>query len=316
MTTSKDLHQQITDQIAAAIEAGAPRFKMPWHQPRGSHIRPVNVASGKRYQGINIVTLWLTGEQKGYLAPIWGTYRQWNAIGAQVRRGEKAAPIVFYKELTFDRVDETTGESEQGRTLFARASHVFNADQVDGYETPDQDPAPPPPLIDCIARADALIAASGADVREGGHRAFYAPGEDFIMVPDRALFVGSETMSATEAFYTTKLHELTHWTGHKSRLARDFSGRFGSDAYAFEELIAGLGEAYLCADLGVTPQLRDDHAAYVASWLKVMRADNRAIFTAAAQAQKAADFLLAFIDPAPARPVASHDPARPADDIA
>ncbi len=126
----------------------------------------------------------------------------------------------------------------------------------------------------------------------------------------------SETMAATEAFYTTKLHELTHWTGHKSRLARDFSGRFGSDAYAFEELIAGLGEAYLCADLGVTPQLREDHAAYVASWLKVLRADNRAIFTAAAQAQKAADFLLAFIDPAPARPVPSHDPARPADDIA
>lgn len=302
MTSAKDLHQTITDQIAAAIEAGAPHFKMPWHQPRGSHVRPINIASGKRYQGVNIVTLWLTGEQKGYLAPVWGTYRQWAAVGAQVRRGEKAAPIVFYKELTFERIDEASGESEQGRTLFARASHVFNADQVEGYQPPEEGPAPPPPLIECIARADSLIVASGADIREGGHRAFYAPAEDFITIPDQSLFTGSDTMSATEAFYTTKLHELTHWTGHKSRLARDFSGRFGSNAYAFEELIAGLGEAYLCADLGVTPELRPDHAAYVASWLNVLRSDNRAIFTAAAQAQKAADFLLALLDPVPARP--------------
>jgi antirestriction protein ArdC len=301
MKTDKlDIHQHITDQIVAAIESGVGEFQMPWHRAHGSLMRPVNIASGKRYQGVNVVSLWLAAEAKGFSAPLWGTYRQWQAKGAQVRKGEKSSLIVFYKEHDFERTNADTGETEEARALIARASPVFNVAQVDGYALPEPDDAPPMAVIDPIARADELIRASGAIVREGGERAFYAPEPDIICVPDRWRFTGTATMNPTEAFYTTKLHELTHWSGHKSRLARDFSGRFGSNAYAFEELIAGLGEAYLCADLGVTTAMRPDHAAYVGHWLNVMKADKRAIFTAASQAQSAANYLLAFIEPAPA----------------
>jgi antirestriction protein ArdC len=303
-----DIHQTITDQIVAAIEAGAPEFKMPWHRAQGSLMRPINVATGKRYQGINIVALWLAGEQRGYAAPLWATYRQWQTKGAQVRKGERGAVIVFYKELEFTRANES-GEPEDVRTLFARASHVFNVAQVDGYAPREEMQPPSPSAVEAIESAERLLASSGAVFVEGGDRAFYRPADDTIAMPDRHRFQGSDTISPTEAWYATKLHELVHWSGAKHRLDRDLSGRFGSDAYAMEELVAELGASFLCADLNVTTELRPDHAAYIASWLAVLRSDKRAVFTAASAAQRAAAYLAAFAaDCEPQRPTISSEP--------
>lgn len=293
-----DLHQTITDNIVAAIEAGAGEFRMPWHRAAGSLMRPVNIATGARYQGVNVVTLWIAAESQGYTAPVWGTFKQWLDKGHPVRKGEKAALGVIYKDLPKTEVDEQTGEETSRHIGMARAFWLFNAAQVDGYAPPVED-ALVPASIDPIDAADALIAASGARITETGDRAFYRPSTDEIYLPERQRFTGSETMSPSEAFYATGLHELTHWSGAKHRLDRDLSGRFGDDAYAMEELIAELGSAYLCADLGVTPIARPDHAAYLNTWLKVLKADKRAIFTAASQAQRAASFLSGFAAPTP-----------------
>lgn len=233
----RDIHQEITDQIIAAIEAGASEFCLPWHRTKGSLTRPINVASGKHYQGVNVLSLWVAAEAKGYPTGLWGTYRQWQAKEAQVRKGEKASLVVFYKELEIERENEATGEPVEGRVLMARASPVFNVAQVDGYALPDLE-APSPSSFDVVLRAEALMQNSGAAIIEGGDRAFYRPADDTVHLPDRGRFSGTDTMSAQEAFYATGLHELTHWTGAKHRLDRAFGNRFGSRAYAFEELVA------------------------------------------------------------------------------
>lgn len=314
MTTEKlDIHEHITNEIVAAIEAGAGTFKMPWHRSRGSLMSPVNVASGKHYQGINILALWVAAEARGYSAPVWGTYKQWQDKGAQVRKGERSSVIVFYKELDITRTDEQTGEATEDKLLFARASRVFNAAQVEGFELPETEYTPT--NFDASAAVEALLAASGADVRYGGDRAFYDPTADYMQIPESGRFVGTETMSAAEAYDATRLHEWVHWSGGKNRLARDFGKRFGDSTYAFEELITELGAAYLCVHLGVTPVARPDHAQYLAHWLAVMKADKRAIFAAAAQADKAARYLLAFRDHAPVPPRPPNVPpgAKPGD---
>lgn len=234
-----DVHQTITDQIVAAIEAGAPTFTMPWHRNHGSLTRPVNVLTGKHYQGINILNLWIAAEARAYTTPLWGTYKQWQEKGAQVRKGEKASLIVFYKELEYAREGAAGDgdESSTDRVLFARPSWVFNADQVDGFVIP----APAtftPATLNPIESAERLMKRSGADIRESGDRAFYRPDGDFVNLPERERFKGSETMTPEEAFYATALHELTHWTGPKHRLNRDMPARFGSESYAMEELCA------------------------------------------------------------------------------
>tara|TARA_R110000868_G_scaffold408138_4_gene690478 strand:- start:13188 stop:14108 length:921 start_codon:yes stop_codon:yes gene_type:complete len=284
----KDVYQTVTDQIVAAIEAGAGEWQMPWHRAGEGLNRPVNIDTGNAYRGINIVALWAAGQVRGYSSGTWGTYRQWQKAGAQVRKGEKASTVVFYKEFDVEEPDPDTGELETGKRLFARASSVFNADQVDGFEVTLPEPKDP---VQALAEADSFVTGTGADVRHGGARAFYRLSEDFIQMPDKERFVGSETSTATEAYYGTLLHELVHWTGIERRCDRRFGKRFGDDAYAVEELVAELGAAFLCADLGITPEPRPDHAAYIEHWVKVMKADNRAIFTAASKAAQATDFL-------------------------
>jgi antirestriction protein ArdC len=261
---------------------------MPWHRSGEGLNRPVNIDTNNAYRGINVVSLWASAQARGFGTGTWGTYRQWQNNGAQVRKGEKASLVVFYKE--FD-VEETTddGETEQGKRLMARASWVFNADQVDGYTAPAV-PEPKDP-VQALDRAERFIAGTGAIVHHGGSRAFYRPSDDIIQMPERERFLGTETSSATESYYATLLHELTHWTGHGRRCDRQFGKRFGDDAYAMEELVAELGAAFLCADLGVTLEPRPDHAAYIDNWLTVLKADKKAIFTAASQAAKATDYL-------------------------
>jgi antirestriction protein ArdC len=284
-----DAYEAITDRVIAAIEEGAGQWQMPWH--RSGVSRPLNVHTKKPYRGVNVVALWAAADAYGYSSGFWATYKQWRALDAQVRKGERASLIVFWKELEREVEDKETGERESKKTLFARASWVFNADQVDGWKPPL---APERNPVEALDHAEVFTVATGADMRHGGDRAYYRRSDDHVQMPDRVLFTGSATSTPTETYYATLLHELTHWTGHASRLDRDLSGRFGNEAYAMEELVAELGAAFLCADLSITNTPRPDHAAYIANWLEVLKRDKRAIFTAARKAAQASDYLEHF----------------------
>lgn len=291
MPAKRDIYQEVTDSVLEYLSGSREpgNWQRPWTTRAASQL-PMNVTTGQPYNGINVICLWVAAMKREYRAGLWATYKQWQEAGAQVRKGERGAHIV-YVGATTKRDDD--GEpvldkdgNEQART-FLKSYTVFNADQVDGYDVPEPER---PGEAERIAAAEAFIAASGARTRFGQDSAFYDPSADEIGMLDFDRFLGTDTASATENAYATYLHELTHWTGHKSRLDRA-GGRFGSKPYAFEELIAELGAAFLCAALGITPQTREDHARYIAGWASILKEDNRAIFNAAAEAAKAADFL-------------------------
>lgn len=287
-----DVHQEITNRIIDALET-AGEFQLPWIRNNGgSFARPVNVASKNPYNGVNIVSLWVSAQAHDYPSNLWGTYRQWQDQGCQVRKGEKSSLIVFYKTHSFEQQNEQSGELENGERMFARASWVFNAAQVEGFEAKEQE-LPEEPAFDPVARAESFAAATKAIIAEGGDRACFIPSQDMIRMPDRRRFTGTQSTTPVEAFYSTLCHELVHWSGAKSRLGRDLSGRFGSDSYAVEELIAELGAAFLCGDLGLTPEPRADHACYIKNWLSVLKNDKKAVFAAASKASQAANWLLA-----------------------
>ncbi len=301
VTQNRDVHQHVTNHIIAAIEAGAGDWRMPWHRSStsyGAQSRPVNVASGKAYQGINTVCLWATAMANGYASQTWGTYKQWQDQGAQVRRGEKASPVVFYKQFEARDPDD----DEKTRTMrVARLYWAFAAEQVDGAHIQEPEPMP---AFQRNERAERFMTGTGATIRHGGDRAYYSPAGDYVQLPDRERFTGTDTSTPEEAYYSTGLHELTHWTGAPGRLDRDKAKQFGDGAYAFEELVAELGAAFLCADLEISNEPRADHAQYLAHWLEILKADKRAIFKASALAQKAATYLHE-ITAAPAMPKAA-----------
>lgn len=288
----RDVYQEVTDKIIAAIEAAQAsgnRWRLPWRKVDGLQIgRPHNATTRNAYHGINTALLWMAADEAGYTDARWATFKQWQAVGAHVRKGERGTQVVFYKKL--DIKDRETGEKKSIPLL--RFSYVFNIAQVENVPERLTNPAPVEALTGAerIAAVDAFIAATGADIRHGGNSAFYVPSMDFVQMPKPEQFTG-DAQRATEGYYSTLLHELGHWTGHKSRLDRNHSGGFGSKAYAFEELIAELSAAFMCADLGISNEPREDHAQYLASWLKCLRDDPRAIFKAAAAAEKAAAFL-------------------------
>jgi antirestriction protein ArdC len=287
-----DIYQHITDKIVSAIERGAGEFRLPWHRAAGSIMRPVNVASKKAYRGVNVLALWATADEKGFCSGLWGSYKQWSAAGAQVRKGEKAAFVVIYKEFEV-AADPETGDACTATRLFARATPVFASEQVDGYQAPDCD-APPVTVIPPIEQAEAFVAATGATIHHGGSRAYYRPSTDSIHLPPREAFIGTPTSTPAESYFSTLCHELCHWTSRENRCNRQLGKRFGDQAYAMEELVAELGAAFLCADLQITAEPRPDHAQYLASWLAVLKADKKAIFTAASKASEAAAFLAAL----------------------
>ncbi len=278
-----DIHQHLTDRIVAAIEAGAGQWQMPWHRGSGGR-HPVNIASGNRYRGVNVLGLWVEAQVNGYSSHLWGTYRQWAEKGATVRKGQKASYVVFYKEI--EVASDENNEDERKSRLFARATPVFNADQVDGL---GQAPAVAP--FEELRDVDGFIVRTEAKIIHGGNRACFIPKLDEIHMPPPDVFTGSASSTPTEAYYSTLLHELTHWTALPHRCNRDLSGRFGTEAYAMEELVAELGAAFLCAELGIAVEPRADHAQYLAHWLNVLKADKRAIFTAASKAGEAVSFL-------------------------
>jgi antirestriction protein ArdC len=281
MAKATEIFEAVTAQIVAAIEEGqatGSNWTPPWSTLNSI---PTNATTHKAYRGGNVIVLWITESARGYATSEWATYKQWEAAGAQVRKGEKGTSLVKWSSIKC----KTHGPEERclkcGR-LVPFGFTVFNAAQVDGYEAPA---VPERPVIDTIAAADAFFAATGADIRHAGGRAFYASVGDYIQIPEVADFL------TTDGYYSTLAHEATHWTGHSDRLDRTFGKRFGDDAYAAEELVAELGAAFLCATLGVTVEPRADHAEYLASWLKCLKAEPQALFDAASKAQKAVDFL-------------------------
>ena len=287
MNTARfDIHQTITDQIIAAIEAGAGEFKIPWHRAGVDLLHPRNVSSKIAYRGVNILTLWLTAEGKGYSSGLWGTYNQWTSLGATIRKGEKAAHIVFYKQIATDSDD---AEDKKTR-LVARATPVFAAEQVTGYDI--NTPAPMATSgFKHFEEAEAFIQKTGAEIIHGGDQAYYQPSTDSIHIPRRESFIETDTSSAEENFYSVLFHEMTHYAGMPERCNRDLKGRFGSESYAMEELVAELGAAFLCGHFNISSSPRQDHAQYLTHWLSIMKSDKRAIFTAASKASQAVDFL-------------------------
>ncbi|MDR3472571.1 MAG: zincin-like metallopeptidase domain-containing protein [Devosia sp.] len=277
-----DVYSRVTQEIITAIEAGDSRYRMPWHHDGAAVTRPINLTSGRPYRGINVVSLWAAAQAKGYAGGVWATFRQWQAQGAQVRKGEKASLAVLWKDIRRDD-DDAGEEGEEARArVFARAFAVFNADQVDGYA-----PAPKPvlPESERLAQAEAFIAALNIPVSFGAPYAYYHLVKDQVFLPDFAAFHDAH------GFYATWLHECAHATGAKHRLDRDFTGKWTKDALAMEEATAELTASFLLADLGIAHHPREDHAAYVASWLRLLKDEPRAIFTAAGKAQAAADWM-------------------------
>lgn len=275
------LYTGITNSIIAALERGAASYRMPWHCNSASH-SPRNAITAREYHGINTLLLWAAQGRQGHSSPLWATYRQWRAIGAQVRQGERSTVVILYRPLTADEQKADCPDERQGKVL-ARAFRVFNADQVEGF-TPATVPALPE--TERLAAAELFCNQQGATIWTGSDSAFYDPSSDVISMPTFGVF------KSAAAYYSVLLHELGHWTGAKSRLDRDLSGRFGTDAYAMEELVAELTAAFVCAHLGLEGEPRRDHAPYIASWLRVLRGDNRAVLFAASRAQVAADFLI------------------------
>lgn len=236
-TPHRDIHAEITNQLVAAIEAKPGQFTLPWRRQAGALHMPVNALTGKTYNGINILTLWVAAEVLGYVSPIWATYRQWTERGAQVRKGEKSSLVVFYKEYETD--PEPDNSDDNGKRRIAKASYVFNASQVDGFEMPATQESLGP--VERLINADRFVTATEARIQHGGDRAFFQSSTDHIQMPDEGLFTGTETLTRSEAYYATLVHELVHWSGAKARLNREMGKRFGDQAYAAEELVAEIG---------------------------------------------------------------------------
>lgn len=288
MTTGKtDLYTRVTNRIIADLEQGIRPWLKPWNAEHaaGRITRPLR-HNGEPYRGINVVMLWGEAVAHGYACPMWMTYRQAQALGGQVRKGEHGSLVVYADRMTRTETGDN-GEETEHSIPFLKGYTVFNCEQIDGL--PERYTAPAAPVLDPVARiapAEAFFAATSADIRHGGDRAYYAVHADYVQMPP------FETFRDAESYYATLAHETCHWTKHPSRLDREFGRkRWGDEGYAAEELVAELGSAFLSADLGLTPEPREDHAAYIASWLKVLQNDKRAIFTAAAHAERAAAFL-------------------------
>jgi antirestriction protein ArdC len=284
------LYQEITDKIIAELEAG----RVPWVQPWGtvaakaSLTMPKNAATHRQYSGINVLILWGAVIERGFSIQNWLTFRQALGLGGNVRKGEHGTRVVYADRFVPDeerRRAERDGD-EPNAIPFLKRFTVFNTDQCENLPRElTSAPAPVPEGL-ILPHAEALIAATGADFRIRGDRAFYSPIHDFIQVPR------PEAYYEPINWHRTALHELGHWTGAAQRLDRDVSGSFGSKKYAQEELVAEITSAFVCASLGIVPTVR--HADYIGSWLEVVREDDRAIVRAASAASKAADYLLAF----------------------
>jgi antirestriction protein ArdC len=278
-------YERITAAIQKALSGDLPAWRRPWRTLRaaGATGIPQNAVTGHAYRGINVPLLWIRQDaDMRYL-----TYRQAQELGGHVRKGEHGTQIVFWQKRQYTKRDES-GEEETRNSLLMKGYTVFALSQTEGVTLPqsrkDPAPLPPPPTITTV------YSTLGTSVEHGGDRAAFVPSHDKIIMPK------PEAFTSPDAYAATALHELTHWTGHESRLAREFGKRFGDQAYAAEELVAELGSAYLCASIGIDCAL-EHHASYLDNWRRLLRSDPRAIITAASKAQAASDYILSKLTP-------------------
>ncbi len=271
------VYQEVTDSIIQQLENGATPWIKPWHTDSTAD---KNFITQAPYRGVNRLMLGMASMIKGYDVPVWATFKQWTDLGCRVRADEKGTKIVKYGTYQKTGVDKQKKEIEF-TSAYLTTFYVFNANQVDGVTI--QAPTVSDKPFNAIEAAELRIKLTGAVITHGGDSAFYAPSVDKINVPHKSSFISEAS------YYATVFHELTHWTGAEHREKRAFGKRFGDNAYAFEELVAEMGAAFLCQDYRIQGELR--HAGYIGNWLKVLRDDSRAIFKAAALAQKSADYI-------------------------
>lgn len=276
-----DLYASITAEVIRQLEEGTPPWTRPWKddRARGVGMLPSNLVTRRLYSGSNVLLLWMAAMQRGFGGLQFCTYNQVNSIGAKVRKGERAVHVIFTKHVT--REDTETGEEKAGTIV--KTYPVFHLSQLEGVPDKYLEPQLLPDRAATHSTAISLQRDSGVTTIHGANKAAYYPARDEIVMPNLAAF------ESEEAYWGVWCHEATHATGHKDRLERVYGKRFGDAGYAFEELVAELGSAFVCARLGIAPSFRS--ASYIASWLKVLKGDNRAIFSAASYAGHAADWL-------------------------
>jgi antirestriction protein ArdC len=285
-----NIYREITDKIIAELERGIVPWVQPWTSSKQSCPLglPVNGLTRRSYSGINILLLWSAIEERGFDSLYWLTFKQCIAMGGSVRKGEKGTHVYFADKFVPQKEkarSEETGD-EPNTIAFLKRYTVFNAEQCEGLPAGLFGKVEPRQPREIVPEAEALIGATGADFRIGGDHAFYVPSEDFIRIPNQTAYTDQIN------YYRTAFHELGHWTGHKTRLDRRLTTKFGTVDYAREELVAEMATAFVCASLGIVPTVR--HADYIGNWLQVLKEDARAIVRAASLASKACDFILGF----------------------
>ena len=286
----KDLYQDFTDQVIKQMEDN----NMNWSKPftttilNGHH----NVISKKPYQGMNCFSIGLSVHMNGFKSNEWATFNQWKNLGAKIKKGSKGTEILYWNIKEYE---DKTNKDEKVKIPFLKYFVVFNADQVDGYETKEKG------LKDFNLKeidnwkthfkTDTFVENTKADINIA-NKAFYSPNGDFIGMPPKEDFKGDKENTKEQYYYSTLLHELTHWSGHSSRCNRDLKNRFGSKAYAMEELVAEIGSAFLCSHLGVTKAPTPNHGRYLNNWLEVLKEDKKAIFKAFSLSKVSSEYLL------------------------
>ena len=286
----KDLYQDFTDQVIKQMEDN----NMNWSKPftttilNGHH----NVISKKPYQGMNCFSIGLSVHKNGFKSNEWATFNQWKNLGAKIKKGSKGTEILYWNIKEYE---DKTNKDEKVKIPFLKYFVVFNADQVDGYETKEKG------LKDFNLKeidnwkthfkTDTFVENTKADINTA-NKAFYSPNGDFIGMPPKEDFKGDKENTKEQYYYSTLLHELTHWSGHSSRCNRDLKNRFGSKAYAMEELVAEIGSAFLCSHLGVTKAPTPNHGRYLNNWLEVLKQDKKAIFKAFSLSKVSSEYLL------------------------
>ena len=279
-----DTYQALTDQITALISEHGTDWLKTWSSKASGNI---NSISGKEYQGINVFSLAVSSFANNFESDEWLTYKQAQAKGGQVKKGSKGTHIIYFKINEYE--NKKTGDID--KVPMIKQYSVFNGDQVEGF-IPTKEPATEPETFDNCDLVEATIEAHEITLRHGGDTAFFSPQLDFIQMPMKQDFISTDEENNQQTYYSTLLHEVTHWTGHKKRLDRDFSGRFGSNAYAFEELVAEIGSVFLCSKMGVKAKPSQNNAKYLNGWLEVLKDDKRAIVKAFSLAQKASNYIV------------------------
>jgi antirestriction protein ArdC len=277
----RDIYAEVSERIIAELEAGAAPWVKPWSATAGANT-PCNAVTNRPYSGCNIILLWLA-RNRGWPTPRFLTFKQAIEAGGNVRKGEHGTKVYFVKQLQIKSADSE--EADTRLVPMMREYTVFNAAQCENLPVSVQSGKPMRVRNRDTrdALADEFLRSTGADIREGSGEAYFVPSHDFISMPAFEAFKGADH------FYNVTFHELTHWTGHKSRLDRDLKNRFGSRDYAAEELVAELGAAFLCAEFGFDGDVRN--AGYIATWIELLKSERRAFFTACSKASKAADYL-------------------------